>query len=231
MADLDAEVDDPYTFEQWEEERVEDAKGKGEVRPPSNRRGTEIDTANNMGISNETNLLAVRNPDASVNEPTRPSSSRDHSGGFHDADHEEALAAMVDAVALRSDDERQERDDGSARQHPSSSSSLHLVSTHVESVDIASGTSNSLPMPIITRASKTHREGVPSVGDLEPPPNVAHSHPRLDGSADALGPEGPMTPRNDAGPFVFDGSAGRASGGRVAASLDDAAADMDLDKD
>jgi hypothetical protein len=25
------------------------------------------------------------------------------------------------------------------------------------------------------------------------------------------GPEGPMTPRNDAGPFIFDGSAGRAA--------------------
>ena len=30
--------------------------------------------------------------------------------------------------------------------------------------------------------------------------------------ADGLaGPEGPMTPRNDAGPFIFDGSAGRAA--------------------
>ncbi len=27
----------------------------------------------------------------------------------------------------------------------------------------------------------------------------------------ATGSEGPMTPRNDAGPFIFDGSAGRAS--------------------
>ncbi|KAI9051332.1 hypothetical protein LZ554_004379 [Drepanopeziza brunnea f. sp. 'monogermtubi'] len=30
------------------------------------------------------------------------------------------------------------------------------------------------------------------------------------------GAEGPMTPRNDIGPFVFDGSAGRSAGGRVA---------------
>ncbi len=37
-------------------------------------------------------------------------------------------------------------------------------------------------------------------------------------SADIIGGEGPLTPRNDAGPFVFDGSAGRDSGRRLAAS-------------
>lgn len=44
-------------------------------------------------------------------------------------------------------------------------------------------------------------------------------------SADVVSPEGPMTPRNDAGPFVFDGSAGRASGLRLgrALALDEAA--------
>jgi hypothetical protein len=44
----------------------------------------------------------------------------------------------------------------------------------------------------------------------------------------AVGVEGPMTPRNDAGPFIFDGSAGRASGAglvNVATNLAAAAAD------
>lgn len=40
-------------------------------------------------------------------------------------------------------------------------------------------------------------------------------------SADLIGGEGPLTPRNDAGPFVFDGSAGRASGRRLTASATD----------
>ena len=44
-------------------------------------------------------------------------------------------------------------------------------------------------------------------------------------AGEAPGPEGPMTPRNDAGPFVFDGSAGRASGKSVVASLAEAAAE------
>jgi E3 ubiquitin-protein ligase DMA1/2 len=40
-------------------------------------------------------------------------------------------------------------------------------------------------------------------------------------SADLIGGEGPLTPRNDAGPFVFDGSAGRATGGRLNSSAMD----------
>jgi len=32
-----------------------------------------------------------------------------------------------------------------------------------------------------------------------------------------LGPDGPITPRNDAGPFVFDGSAGRAAAAQMSA--------------
>ena len=38
---------------------------------------------------------------------------------------------------------------------------------------------------------------------------------------DILTTEGPLTPRNDAGPFVFDGSAGRASGRRTVGSVAD----------
>ncbi|KAI9777854.1 MAG: hypothetical protein M1839_008531 [Geoglossum umbratile] len=231
MADLDAEVDDPYSFEQWEEEPADEAKvGEREARPQSNGSASEV------GGLGETNRLAVRNPDAVVSEATRPSSSGAHSGGFHDAGHEESLVAMVGGVALRSDDEHQEQDGGSTHQRSSPGSSLHLVPTHVEhveSVDSTSSTLGSLPMPIantVPRVGKTHKENVLIAGSLDPAPDTVNSHARLDVSAEVLGPEGPMTPRNDAGPFVFDGSAGRASGGRVAASLD-ATADVDPDKD
>lgn len=40
---------------------------------------------------------------------------------------------------------------------------------------------------------------------------------------DILTTEGPLTPRNDAGPFVFDGSAGRASGRRMMGGVTDPA--------
>ncbi|KAH0559229.1 hypothetical protein GP486_004254 [Trichoglossum hirsutum] len=231
MADLDAEVDDPYALGQWDGEKpdeIKDGEGEEEVRPQSKGRSTEADVTNDAGDSNRT---TARNPDAPVSETPRQGVSEAQNGGSHDAD-QEALAAMVDGVALRSDDEHHERGDGPARQQPSSSSSLHLVSTLVEPEDATSGASTSPPVPIIaTRIAKINKENTPSAGDLDPPPDAANSHVRLDTSAEALGPEGPMTPRNDAGPFVFDGSAGRAIGGRMAGSLNSAAADTEPGKD
>ncbi|KAI9760098.1 MAG: hypothetical protein M1840_002737 [Geoglossum simile] len=225
MTDLDAEVDDPYSFEQWEEEPADEAKIGGEVRPRSNG------SANEVRALGETSRLAIRNPDTAASETTRPSSPGTHTGGLRDADHEEALVTMVGGLTLKSDDEPQERDSGSIRRRSSPGSSLHLVPTHVESTGPAFSASGTLPMPIavtVPRARKTRQESTLGAGDPGPATNTASS--RQDASAEALGPEGPMTPRNDAGPFVFDGSAGRASGGRMAASLDDAAADIDPDE-
>ncbi|KAI9678601.1 MAG: hypothetical protein M1817_005658 [Caeruleum heppii] len=54
--------------------------------------------------------------------------------------------------------------------------------------------------------SEAHADNVPDRTSSEGSP------PRRDGNRDTVGTEGPMTPRNDAGPFVFDGSAGRGSG-------------------
>jgi E3 ubiquitin-protein ligase DMA1/2 len=225
MADLDAEVDDPYSFEQWEEEPTDEAKIGGEARPQSNG------SANEEALG-ETGRLAVRNPDTAVSETTRPSSSGAHSSGFRDADHEEALVTMVSGIALKPDNEPQGRDGGSVGRRSSPGSSLHLVPTHVESTDPASGSPGPLSMPVaktVPRVRTTHQESTLSAGDLDPVTNTVNT--RLDTSVEVLGPEGPMTPRNDAGPFVFDGSAGRASGERVAASLNDAAADIGPDKD
>lgn len=46
-------------------------------------------------------------------------------------------------------------------------------------------------------------------------------HSRAPSCPDVIsGQDGPLTPRNDAGPFVFDGSAGRARGRQVVSALD-----------
>ncbi|TVY19895.1 E3 ubiquitin-protein ligase DMA1 [Lachnellula arida] len=77
--------------------------------------------------------------------------------------------------------------------------------------------SNSTVPPVnISRPRGTHLE--------RPDPRIGQSRSRTPSPngipsslSDALvGTEGPMTPRNDAGPFVFDGSAGRSSGSRLA---------------
>lgn len=46
---------------------------------------------------------------------------------------------------------------------------------------------------------------------------VAQLEPGIDEGLDIISGEGPLTPRNNAGPFVFDGSAGR-SGNRITIS-------------
>jgi hypothetical protein len=104
---------------------------------------------------------------------------------------------------------------------PSSSSSQPQVSNAtVQPVDIISrkpvpnGTSSCLGEP-----SAHSERGLTRT----PSPNGLHPS-----SMDAVtGVEGPLTPRNDAGPFIFDGSAGRAAGMRLAnvasMNLDEAA--------
>jgi E3 ubiquitin-protein ligase DMA1/2 len=77
--------------------------------------------------------------------------------------------------------------------------------------------SNSTVPPVdISRPRGTHLE--------QPDPRMGRSRSRTpspNGMPSSLsdvlaGTEGPMTPRNDAGPFVFDGSAGRPSDVRLA---------------
>jgi E3 ubiquitin-protein ligase DMA1/2 len=84
-------------------------------------------------------------------------------------------------------------------------------------------TSNSISSPVlapvngieIPRSSTTAQLAVVSI---DTPGTFRTATPT---SADLIGGEGPLTPRNDAGPFVFDGSAGRASGGRLTTSAMD----------
>jgi E3 ubiquitin-protein ligase DMA1/2 len=58
-----------------------------------------------------------------------------------------------------------------------------------------------------------------TLGTLNTPGTLRTATPT---SADIIGGEGPLTPRNNAGPFVFDGSAGRGSGrGLTASAMDE----------
>lgn len=74
--------------------------------------------------------------------------------------------------------------------------------------------SNSTVPPVNISRRGTHLE--------QPDPRSRTRTPSPNGLPSSLsdvlvGTEGPMTPRNDAGPFVFDGSAGRPSDVRLAA--------------
>ena len=85
---------------------------------------------------------------------------------------------------------------------------------------LAASNATSAPVDIIPRKAV----GTPSARLGQPESTVERQSTRtpspngLGSSLDIMtGHEGPMTPRNDAGPFIFDGSAGRASGTTLAA--------------
>lgn len=94
------------------------------------------------------------------------------------------------------------------------------------------GPSTSPPPPTSANSTVTPvdivRKPVPNsgVGNSSHHSDRAESHPNRSmsrtPSPNAGGHDGPMTPRNDVGPFVFDGSAGQASGVRsgTIASMD-----------
>lgn len=75
-----------------------------------------------------------------------------------------------------------------------------------------------VPLDIGPRAAATEAESTRSLHDQSRHGQRATtpiSSSRLEPGNIILSGEGPMTPRNDAGPFVFDGSAGRGSSRRI----------------
>jgi hypothetical protein len=77
------------------------------------------------------------------------------------------------------------------------------------------------PVDIVSRGSVSNGGGRPSASLSRPNINgrSVTRTPSPNGTGSSLdvvttGTEGPMTPRNDAGPFIFDGSAGRPNDAR-----------------
>ena len=115
---------------------------------------------------------------------------------------------------------------------------IHGIATSMEYLNVEDRTSprslsssqpqlsNATVQPVDIIGRKPVSNGSSSrLADPTRTPSPSALHPS---SMDAMtGVEGPMTPRNDAGPFIFDGSAGRAAGMSLAngasMNLDEAA--------
>ncbi|CZR58460.1 uncharacterized protein PAC_08352 [Phialocephala subalpina] len=108
-------------------------------------------------------------------------------------------------------------------------SQLHRISLpeHTGPLEIASESSFSLglfnlaeeDMPVHYKPGwsvDTSRRSTSPVASSSNDADPQASRPQLPSLAAEAGVEGPMTPRNDAGPFIFDGSAGRPSDSRLA---------------
>ena len=202
VADLEAELDDPFADGEWEVAE-----------------GAETDRQDRQAT-------AAPEEASVVSHPTRQANSSEATEAIGEArreesDQEQSVPSDADVVEASEGSEvvQGAHTIATAMEYlnvedppspPSSSSSIPQISNAtVQPVDIISrktvpnGSSSCLAEP----NSRAER-GLTRT----PSPNGLHPSPM-----DALtGVEGPMTPRNDAGPFIFDGSAGRATGMRLA---------------
>ncbi|TVY29409.1 E3 ubiquitin-protein ligase [Lachnellula hyalina] len=206
VADLEAELEDPYADAEnagWEEVQAVDDSPVAADRPiqsPEPEGELEHETETTEALNT---FLHAEGEDLELDHI-------EHSDGVDEASDDSSQAAnhIVEDLEFLS-----------VEQPPSPISSAGSQSDQI---------SNSTVPPVnIGRPRGTHLE--------QPDPRRGRSRSRTPSPngipsslSDVLvGAEGPMTPRNDAGPFVFDGSAGRSSGARLAAAMNlGAAADM-----
>ncbi|KAI9872406.1 MAG: hypothetical protein M1830_001689, partial [Pleopsidium flavum] len=199
VTDLEADADDPYDYEEQGDEEADDSadsNGTEKARP-------------------STGSVASNGVDAGTGPTQLANGVTAQKDAYHDISEDMTTRVATASVA----------DDGLSAEEPEVSSSL-LSRRNVSSNSMLQhGINATQPVPLTGRTSpRSSNSGTDQDGDTsqltEPSSTLRATTPT---AGETLGPEGPMTPRNDAGPFVFDGSAGRASGRRAVASLAEAA--------
>ena len=169
VADLEAELDDPFAYGEWEDAPSEAL----EHAPPV---AEDTSAPPNITVQEQNQEIATS---STTNAPEQ-GGRRDSKDAEHTSDIESHLSG----------DDRRTPSSGSESSPPETSSST------IPAVDIA--------------PRKSSSEAQTGVSHLAGPSYVEDSSARTPSpnGTSALA-EGPMTPRNDFGPFVFDGSAGR----------------------
>ncbi|PBP27459.1 FHA domain containing protein [Diplocarpon rosae] len=191
VADLEAELDDPYANGDWEEvdnhsppelpHETETAPAVQEPPNPQDRQAT---------LSEGTGIL-VDSEDHS--EPDH--SSIDLPEGSDDSGIDQGTDRAANEMSFLNIDEIPSPP-GSHIGEDTRPNAEHISNATSPPVNIARKAVGSRPSQLGRRSTRT------------PSPNGL--------SEQVTGTEGPMTPRNDIGPFVLDGSAGRSSEGRLA---------------
>ncbi|KAI9788072.1 MAG: hypothetical protein M1835_002479 [Candelina submexicana] len=191
VTDLEADVDDPSAYEDWEEEAdvVEESKGEAEQapEPPNIPNGT---------ISNSGSLH-------------RPMDVSDHEdeGEEEEPTPQEALATMMGSLTFagegQSSNQAIRHTQGEVVESPTLPNWQGADGLHARRLG-----SFTTPLSIIPSGPNAQKPENKPGGSGE----FGRATPNGIGPAtENVVAEGPMTPRNDAGPFVFDGSAGRAA--------------------
>ena len=200
VADLEADVDDPPAGDEWREADEDEASDP-----------------------NDAQLSVVNGEDAMEAE-----SNEELNDNASDNVNDKVLSTMTTrnlSIANLINPE-------SSPPNPSEQTAAPAPATNLLTRRIGSRTapprpgevSNATSLDIDPRNSLSSNRSTATTS--QPPPDEA---PTAEASStlrattpsplEMLGADGPTTPRNDAGPFVFDGSAGRGSGPRMVASL------------
>lgn len=200
VADLEADVDDPFDFEEADEEAEHSSDSNGTEKA---RKDTGEKASNGEHVEAEATQLANgvvvhQDPDQNTVE------------------HQEKLEAAVDTSLA---------DDGQSAEDKDPSNGLLSRRNISYNCTLPRGIKPTPPMPIANRTTPSPDGSMTAQNgdDTQSPERSTSLRATTPTAGETLNTEGPMTPRNDAGPFIFDGSAGRSSGRRAVASLVEAA--------
>ncbi|KAK6420983.1 hypothetical protein LTR95_016871 [Oleoguttula sp. CCFEE 5521] len=194
VADLEADVDPPEE-EEFEElpTMPEEPSREGEAEERNGTTGASSDDARTGAADENGNIISSSDEDTS-DDVTTPSATDertridniDRTANISDTE----LATLLATTTLNNSP-------------PSAASGLRLAS--IESA--TSSSSTSLPVPIAARSKQQSEAEGMGIGSATPTSTTQFAL-----AAGVSVPDGPMTPRNDVGPFLFNGSAGRSSG-------------------
>lgn len=130
-------------------------------------------------------------------------------------ENEEIASASASAVdnptvhANEATDEEADVNGGGDDGHTALASQLEDISLHSDDRPVSPLTDSCLRVPPPTSLPAGTTQSVhPGAEGQVPPPGSATQYALT--RAESAATEGPMTPRNDVGPFILDGSAGRA---------------------
>lgn len=201
MADLEAELDDPYANGGWEE--LEDAEVTSEQAPAGQAAPIATPRTEEENKEGSQSRVAVEAEDNAPSQNHIGTSDNElpETNGDHNVDQ-----AADDLGYLNIDDSPSPSESADSNQGPA------LAGATVPPMDIIARK----PLPSSSSASRIDQldSRLDRTMTRTPSPNGLGSSLGVDAST---GVEGPMTPRNDAGPFIFDGSGGRPSDVQLAA--------------
>lgn len=202
MADLDADADDLDPDERdWEDYEGEDEQNEDHL-DNSDRAISELTGVNgepppraedNSSASAQSKVLSIR-----PNVGSGPTDNSSSSPSSTNVPHSQFVSSIIN------------RRNTSRRQSTQQPQLVDEQSSLARSDEITRRTANLRPITPIQPNSRDV--------NVTPPKDSPPARETTPTGAD-LASDGPMTPTNNAGPFVFDGSAGRAAGSRIVADM------------